>query len=124
MLESREATALNWGETIRNLALLGLVVFVVGPCAYRMMLTPSEDQALVDSARSAVGGDFSDGWIVSSDSGHGRAVCGVKSGVRFVYREGAQLASWDDGEAFAGGAVESWCKASSRLTALQPDGRL
>nr|WP_314437583.1 hypothetical protein [uncultured Brevundimonas sp.] len=72
------------------------------------------DQSLITEARTAIGGEFSDGWIVLSPNGHGRAVCGEKDGVRFVYREGATRPTWHDGTDFAGGAVDSWCAPSTR----------
>lgn len=114
----------NLGEIIRNIALLGFAVLVVGPCAYNMIAHPSADEVLVDSARSAVGGDFADGWIVASANGHGRAVCGVKSSARFVFREGASTPTWETGGEMQRGAVDNWCAQSSRVKALRPGGRL
>ena len=114
----------NLGEIIRNVALLGFVVFVVGPCAYKMVTQPSADEVLVTAARSSVGGDFSNGWIVISPNGNGRAVCSARGGADFVYREGATLPTWSTSGEMSEGAVRSWCAASSRVTALQPDGRL
>lgn len=100
---------LRLGETIRNVALLALAVFVIGPCTYNMLTAPDEDEVLLDQAADRIGFNRADAVIV--EGLRERGVCGRAPQGAFVYRESGVLVidTGDDPVAKAG--VDGWCRA-------------
>lgn len=106
MTEGR--SPLRLGETIRNVALLALIVFVVGPCTYNMLTAPDEDEALLDQAAARISFVRADAVIV--EGLRERAVCGRSPQGAFVYRESGGLVVDTGGDPVAKAGVDGWCR--------------
>ena len=77
------------------------------------------EDGLIHEARVAIGGDLTDARIVQSANGHGRAVCGKKAGVAFVYQEGTQKPTWANTSEFSRSGVEGWCGSDTTQSAKE-----